>query len=52
MTGDIITIYEDVTTNNMQELYTGVIEEDTLAKKKHVTNQVARSADMHMDVDT
>jgi hypothetical protein len=61
MTGDFITMYEDVTTINMQELHTSMNKEDILAKKelpannthpydgKHVTNLGTRSADMHMD---
>jgi hypothetical protein len=64
MMRDLNVLHEDVTTVNMQGLHTDVYKEDTSAKKempannthlydgKHVTNQVARGADMHMDVDT
>ena len=62
MMGDLIVMHEDVTTVNVEEPHTG--EEDISAKKelladdnqlydeKHVTIQVARNDDMHMDEDT
>jgi hypothetical protein len=64
MTGDLIVMHEDVTAVNMQELHTGMNEEGIFAKKelpaddthlyngKHITNQVARCDDRHMDVDS
>jgi hypothetical protein len=55
MTGDLITMYEDVTTVNMQGLHTGVNDEDIFTKKElpaNNTHQVARCDDIHMNVDT
>jgi hypothetical protein len=64
MTGDIIVLHEEVTTVNVQGVHMGVNEADIFDKKemlahdtnlydgKHVTIQVARCDDTHMDEDT